>query len=74
MFCDLVGSTALSERLDPEDLREGHCQTNLNQPAKGAGLGRSGRELTPLGQGSSAVLFEDIASVKVAVLVEVVVD
>ena len=22
MFCDLVGSTALSERLDPEDLRE----------------------------------------------------
>jgi class 3 adenylate cyclase len=22
MFCDLVGSTALSARLDPEDLRE----------------------------------------------------
>ena len=22
MFCDLVGSTALSVRLDPEDLRE----------------------------------------------------
>ncbi len=22
MFCDMVGSTALSERLDPEDLRE----------------------------------------------------
>ena len=22
MFCDLVGSTALSTRLDPEDLRE----------------------------------------------------
>ncbi len=22
MFCDLVGSTALSEKLDPEDLRE----------------------------------------------------
>ncbi len=22
MFCDLVGSTALSQRLDPEDLRE----------------------------------------------------
>jgi len=22
MFCDLVGSTALSEQLDPEDLRE----------------------------------------------------
>ena len=28
MFCDLVGSTALSQRLDPEDLREviGECQ------------------------------------------------
>ena len=24
MFCDLVGSTALSARLDPEDLREDH--------------------------------------------------
>jgi class 3 adenylate cyclase len=24
MFCDLVGSTALSSRLDPEDLRRGH--------------------------------------------------
>ena len=24
MFCDLVGSTALAARLDPEDLREGH--------------------------------------------------
>ena len=22
MFCDMVGSTALSEKLDPEDLRE----------------------------------------------------
>ena len=22
MFCDLIGSTALSSRLDPEDLRE----------------------------------------------------
>ena len=25
MFCDLVGSTALSERMDPEDLRERGC-------------------------------------------------
>jgi len=30
--------------------------------------------LTPLGQGGRAVLFEDIAAVKVTVLVEVVVD
>ena len=32
------------------------------------------RELTPLGQGGRAVLFEDIAAVEVAVVVEVVVD
>ncbi len=28
----------------------GRCQTNLNRPAKGAGLRRSNRELTPFGQ------------------------
>ncbi len=50
------------------------CQTNLNGPAKGAGLRCSGRQLTPLGQGGRAILFEDIAAVEVAVLVEVVVD
>ncbi|WP_083239053.1 YARHG domain-containing protein [Methyloceanibacter superfactus] len=27
-----------------------HCQTHLSGPAKGAGLRRSGRQLTPLGQ------------------------
>jgi len=27
----------------------GHCQTNLSGPAKGTGLKRSGRQLTPLG-------------------------
>ena len=37
MFCDLVGSTALSARLDPEDLREvigayHHCCTELSGP------------------------------------------
>lgn len=26
LFCDLVGSTALSAHLDPEDLREGHAR------------------------------------------------
>ena len=66
-FC---GTTAL--------LREvhvfGHCQTNLNGPAKGAGLRRSSRQLTPLGQGGRTVLFEDVAAVEVAVVVEVVVD
>ncbi len=52
----------------------GHCQTNLNGPAKGAGLRRSGRQLTPLGQGGRTVLLEDVAAVEVAVVVEVVVD
>ena len=42
--------------------------------AKGAGLRRSGRQLTPLGQGGSAVLLEDVAAVEVTVLVEVIVD
>ena len=54
-----------------------HCQTNVNGPAKGASRMRSRlsrRELTPLGQDGRAVLFEDIAAVEVAVVVEVVVD
>ena len=51
-----------------------HCQTNLNGPAKGAGLRRSGHELPPLGQGVRTVLFEDVAAVVVTVVVEVVVD
>ena len=52
----------------------GHCQTNLSGPAKGAGLRRSGRQLTPLRQGGRTVLFEDVAAVEVTVVVEVVVD
>jgi hypothetical protein len=52
----------------------GHCQTNQSEPGKGAGLRRSGRLLTPLGQGRRTVLFEDIATVEVTVVVEVVVD
>jgi class 3 adenylate cyclase len=40
MFCDLVGSTALSGRLDPEDLREvigayHHCCTELVERNRG---------------------------------------
>ena len=57
-----------------DKLAEGHCQTNLNRPAKGAGLKHSGRQLTPRGQGGRTVLFEDTAGVEVAVMVEVVVD
>ena len=52
----------------------GRCQTNLIGPVKGAGLRRSSRQLTPLGQGGRTVLFEDVAGVDVAVVVEVVVD
>ena len=51
-----------------------HCQTNVNGPAKGAGPRCSSSQLTPLGQGGSAVLLEDIAAVEVAVVVEVIVD
>jgi hypothetical protein len=35
-------------RLDNSGIER--CQTNLNRPAKGAGLRRSSRELTPFGQ------------------------
>ena len=52
----------------------GHCQTNPSGPAKGTGLKRSGRQLTPLGYGGNAVLLEDVATVEVTVVVEVVVD
>ena len=41
---------------------------------KGADVRRSGYQLTPLGQGGSAVLFEDVAAVEVTIVVEVVVD
>ena len=47
-----------------------HCQTNVSGPEKGAGLRRSGRQLTSLGQRDRTVLCEDIAAVEVTVLVE----
>jgi class 3 adenylate cyclase len=33
MFCDLVGSTALSERLDPEDLRASSAPITVAEPS-----------------------------------------
>ena len=54
-----------------------HSISTLTHPlrsAKGAGLRRSGQQLTPLGQGGRAVLFEDVAAVEVTVVLEVVVD
>ncbi len=51
-----------------------HCQTNLNRPAKGAGPKRSGRQLTPLGQGGGTVPSEDVAAIEVTVLIEMIMD
>ncbi len=51
-----------------------HCQTNLSRPAKGADPRRSGRQLTPFGQGGGTVLFEDVAAIEVAVLIEMIMD
>jgi hypothetical protein len=45
----------------------------LNEPTKGAGLRRSGRQLTPLGQSDRTVLFEYVAGVEIAVAVEVII-
>ena len=68
------GILSREQRISPAYQGMRHCQTNLNGPAKGAGLRRSGRQLTPLGQRSRTVLFEDVAAVEVTVVVEVVVD
>ena len=54
--------------------QSGIVRQTLSGPARGAGLRRSGRQLTPLGQGGRTVLFEDVAAVEVTVMVEVVVD
>ena len=51
-----------------------HCQTKANRYSKVVMHPPSGRKLAPLGQGSGAVLLEDVAAVEVAILVEVVVD
>ena len=40
MFCDLVGSTALSTRHDPEDLRELSAPTTAASPRRSGGRGR----------------------------------
>ena len=50
-----------------------HCQTKANRYPKVVMHAPSGRKLPPLGQGSGAVLLEDVAAVEMAVLVEVVV-
>ncbi len=56
------------------DARGGHCQTNLNRPAKGASPRRSGRQLTLLGHGGGAVQSEDVAAIEVTVLIEIIMD
>ncbi len=67
------GRKALSTPMMGVKLPQRHCQTNLN-PAKGAGPRRSGRQLTPLGQGGGTVLSEDVAAIEVTVLIEMIVD
>ena len=64
----------VTNRLFSGPFCRGHCQTNLTEPAKGADLKRSGCQLTPFRECGSAVLFEDVAAVEVAVEVEMVVD
>ena len=48
-------------------------QSNANQSPKSAKSRFSCRQLTPLGQGGGAVLFEAVSADEVAVLIEVVV-
>ena len=56
------------------DQLKGHCQTKANRYPKVVMHPPSGRKLAPLGQGSGAVLLEDVAAVEVAVLIEMVMD
>ena len=50
------------------------CQANANQSPKCEATSLSGRQLTPFGQCSRAVLLENFAAVEVAVVVEMIVD
>ena len=73
----LSAGTLLAVRLaytSPKSPPRRHCQTKSNRYPKVVMHPPSGRKLAPLGQGSGAVLLEDVAAVEVAILVEVVVD
>ena len=72
--CLPARSWVLPARLVREKGPQQHCQTNLTEPAKGADVKRSGCKLTPFRECGSAVLFEDVAAVEMAVEVEMVVD
>jgi hypothetical protein len=52
----------------------GRCQTKPNLFPRSGSLGISGGELAPFGQRDSAVLFEDVATVEVTILIKVIVD
>lgn len=54
MFCDLVGSTALSARLDPEDLRE--IVRQYKRPVRKSSTGMRGILLNILVTGYSSTL------------------
>jgi len=72
-FAFVAGIVDVTDYVDVYGLVR-HCQTNLTEPAKGADLKRSGCQLTPFRECGSAVLFEGVAAVEVAVEVEMVVD
>ena len=68
-----VEHAALGTAVEVGKLDGRHCQTKANRYPKVVMHPPSGRKLAPLGQGSGAVLLEDVAAVEVAILVEVVV-
>ena len=51
-----------------------HCQTNQAGPEEPAIKAYSGCKLTPLGQGGGSALFENVAAIEMALVVEMVVD
>ena len=59
---------------DYQEPFHGCCQANANQSPKCEATSLSGRQLTPFGQCSRAVLLENFAAVEVAVVVEMIVD
>ena len=73
-FRDLFGRHEFFDFVAKSYYRYGHCQTKANRYPKVVMHPPSGRKLAPLGQGGGSILFEDIAAVEVAILVEVVVD
>jgi hypothetical protein len=69
-----LGDWQLHGVLGEPPMRRAALSDKPERACEGAGLRRSGRQLTPLGQGDRTILFEDITAVEVTVVVEVIVD